>query len=87
MMIEGYDIDKIASEDARLSLLLYSLPYGNKWDFHAGDLLRISKSKIKEPFVILGNPPYIRYQYLEENQRSEGQSAAALCQCMERWYG
>jgi hypothetical protein len=57
-MIEGYDIDKFASEVARLSLLLYSLPYGNKWDIHAGDLLRISKSKIKEPFVILGNPPY-----------------------------
>ena len=57
-MIEGYDIDKFASEVARLSLLLYSLPYGNKWNIHAGDLLRISKSKIKEPFVILGNPPY-----------------------------
>lgn len=57
-MIEGYDIDKFASEVARLSLLLYSLPYGNKWDIHAGDLLRISKSKIKEPFVILGNLPY-----------------------------
>ena len=36
-MIEGYDIDKFASEVARLSLLLYSLPYGNKWDIHAGD--------------------------------------------------
>ena len=46
-MIEGYDIDKFASEVARLSLLLYSLPYGNKWDIHAGDLLRISKSKNK----------------------------------------
>ena len=57
-MIEGYDIDRFASEVARLSLLLYSLPYGNKWNIHAGDLLRISKSKIKEPFVVLGNPPY-----------------------------
>lgn len=57
-MIEGYDIDKFASEVARLSLLLYSLPYGNKWNIHAGDLLRISKSKIQVPSVILGNPPY-----------------------------
>lgn len=57
-MIEGYDIDKFASEVARLSLLLYSLPYGNKWNIRAGDLLRISKSKIQIPYVILGNPPY-----------------------------
>lgn len=57
-MIEGYDIDKFASEVARLSLLLYSFPYGNKWNIHAGDLLRISKSKIQVPSVILGNPPY-----------------------------
>ena len=57
-MIEGYDIDRFASEVARLSLLLYSLPYGNKWNIHAGDLLRIHKSKIHRPSVILGNPPY-----------------------------
>lgn len=57
-MIEGYDIDKFASEVARLSLLLYSLPYGNKWNIQAGDLLRISKSEIKVPTIILGNPPY-----------------------------
>ena len=57
-MIEGYDIDKFASEVARLSLLLYSLPYGNKWNIHAGDLLRINKSKIQIPSVIVGNPPY-----------------------------
>lgn len=57
-MIEGYDIDKFASEVARLSLLLYSLPYGNKWNIHAGDWLRINKSKIQIPSVIIGNPPY-----------------------------
>lgn len=43
---------------ARLSLLFYSLTYGNKWNTHAGDLLRISKSNIKIPYVRLGNPPY-----------------------------
>lgn len=57
-MIEGYDIDKFASEVARLSLLLYSLPYGNEWNIRAGDLLRINKSKIQIPSIILGNPPY-----------------------------
>lgn len=57
-MIEGYDIDRFASEVARLSLLLYSLPYGNKWNIHAGDLFRIGKSKIQAPYIILGNPPY-----------------------------
>lgn len=57
-MIEGYDIDRFASEVARLSLLLYSLPYGNKWNIHAGDLFHIGKSKIQVPYIILGNPPY-----------------------------
>lgn len=57
-MIQGYDIDKFASEVARLSLLLYSLPYGNRWNINTGDLLSISKSKINEPSIILGNPPY-----------------------------
>lgn len=57
-MIEGYDIDKFASEVARLSLLLYSLPYGNKWNVRTGDLLRLSKSKVQTPYIILGNPPY-----------------------------
>lgn len=57
-MIQGYDIDKFASEVARLSLLLYSLPYGNQWNIHAGNLLHIDKSKIQIPSVVLGNPPY-----------------------------
>lgn len=57
-MIAGYDKDQFASEVARLSLLLYSLPYGNRWDIRAGDLLCINESQIKIPYVILGNPPY-----------------------------
>lgn len=57
-MIEGYDIDKFASEVARLSLLLYSFPYGNKWNVNSGDLLRLNKDDVKTPYVILGNPPY-----------------------------
>lgn len=57
-MIEGNDIDKFASEVAKLSLLLYSLPYGNKWNIHAGDLLCINASEIQMPSVVLGNPPY-----------------------------
>lgn len=56
-MIEGYDIDKFASEVARLSLLLYGLPYGNKWKIHSGDLLRLG-NKVRVPYIILGNPPY-----------------------------
>lgn len=57
-MIQGYDIDKFASEVARLSLLLYSLPYGNKWDIKSGDLLRINDKLIRTPYIVLGNPPY-----------------------------
>lgn len=57
-MIEGYDIDKFASEVARLSLLLYSLPYGNQWSIKAGDLLRMKRPMGDFPYVIMGNPPY-----------------------------
>lgn len=79
-MIEGYDIDKFASEVARLSLLLYSLPYGNKWNIHAGDLLRINKSKIQVPFVILGNPPY---EEVRGNSQKKQKAAAFLDKYLE----
>ena len=57
-MIQGYDIDRFASEVARLSLLLYSLPYGNQWNISTGDLLRMEKPKGQLPYIILGNPAY-----------------------------
>lgn len=79
-MIEGYDIDKFASEVARLALLLYSLPYGNKWNIHAGDLLRINKSKIQVPFVILGNPPY---EEVRGNSQKKQKAAAFLDKYLE----
>lgn len=79
-MIEGYDIDKFASEVARLSLLLYSLPYGNKWNIHAGDLLRINKSKIQVPFVILGKPPY---EEVRGNSQKKQKAAAFLDKYLE----
>ena len=79
-MIEGYDIDKFASEVTRLSLLLYSLPYGNKWNIHAGDLLRINKSKIQVPFVILGNPPY---EEVRGNSQKKQKAAAFLDKYLE----
>lgn len=82
-MIEGYDIDKFASEVARLSLLLYSLPYGNKWNIHAGDLLRINKSKIQVPFVILGNPPY---EEVRGNSQKKQKAAAFLDKYLEWLY-
>lgn len=57
-MIQGFDIDRFASEVARLSLLLYSLPYGNKWNIKAADLLSVNDKEIRKPYIILGNPPY-----------------------------
>ncbi|KLU69349.1 MAG: hypothetical protein RHS_4818 [Robinsoniella sp. RHS] len=56
-MIAGYDLDKFASEVARLSFLLYSLPYGNKWNVKAGDLLKLNSVE-ESPYIIMGNPPY-----------------------------
>lgn len=79
-MIEGYDIDKFASEVSRLSLLLYSLPYGNKWNIRAGDLLRISTSKMRIPFVILGNPPY---EEVRGNNQKTQKAAAFLDKYLE----
>lgn len=79
-MIEGYDIDKFASEVARLSLLLYSLPYGNKWNVHEGDLLQINKSKIQIPSVILGNPPY---EEVRGNSQKIQKAAAFLDKYLE----
>jgi type I restriction-modification system DNA methylase subunit len=55
--ITGYDFDRFASEVARLSLLLYNLPYGNKWNILTADLLLINELEYK-PTIILGNPPY-----------------------------
>lgn len=56
--IAGYDIDRFASEVARLSLLLYSLPYGNRWNIKSADLVKITDYQEVTPTIILGNPPY-----------------------------
>lgn len=77
-MIEGYDIDRFASEVARLSLLLYSLPYGNKWNIHAGDLFHVGKAKIQTPYIILGNPPYEEVR----GNSLKTQKAAAFLTCI-----
>lgn len=56
--IAGYDIDRFASEVARLSMLLYSLPYGNKWNIKSADLMKMIDYQEVIPTIILGNPPY-----------------------------
>lgn len=72
-MIEGNDIDRFASEVARLSLLLYGLPYGNRWKIRTGDLLTIRKSGLRMPYIILGNPPYE-----EKNEKGRKEQKAML---------
>ena len=69
-MIEGYDKDEFASEVARVSFLLYSLPFGNKWNIYPRDLLCMSEAQIQTPYVILGNPPYkeVRRNGLKEQE-------------------
>lgn len=79
-LIQGYDIDKFASEVARLSLLLYSLPYGNKWNVKSGDLLRVNVSDINKPYIILGNPPY---EETRKNKKKNQKATAFLDKYLE----
>lgn len=73
-MIQGYDIDRFASEVAKLSLLLYSLPAEVRWNIRAGDLLRLNQKEVRSPYIILGNPPYEE----KRGDRKRTQKAAAF---------
>ena len=54
--ITGIEIDKFASEIAKLSLLVYSIPYGNKWNIINSDFFKVSLNR--NPSIIMTNPPF-----------------------------
>lgn len=54
--ITGVEIDKFASEVAKLSLLVYSIPYGNKWNIINSDFLQLPFDR--KPSIIMTNPPF-----------------------------
>ena len=65
----GNDSDVFATEVSRLSLLLFSIPYGNSWNVTTNDFLY--KSIANDPCIIIGNPPF------EESRRGEKFQKAA----------
>lgn len=54
--ITGIEIDKFASEIAKLSLLVYSIPYGNKWNVINSDFFKVPLNR--NPSIIMTNPPF-----------------------------
>ncbi len=79
--IHGWDIDKKAVDDALRKLNKIVEPYKIKvnWNIRvlnslhfsafANELFPIDEVKIKKFDFIVGNPPYIRIQHLEESER------------------
>lgn len=54
--VSGSDVDPIATEIARLSMLVSSLPLGNNWEIETRDVLE-DPPRI-EPTIIVSNPPW-----------------------------
>ena len=61
--ITGIEIDKFASEIAKLSLLVYSIPYGNKWNVINSDFFKVPLNR--NPSIIMTNPPF---EYLKNEE-------------------
>ncbi|PKM82968.1 MAG: hypothetical protein CVU89_02235 [Firmicutes bacterium HGW-Firmicutes-14] len=54
--ITGVELDKFASEVAKLSLLVYSIPYGNRWNIINSDFFQVPLNR--KPSIIMTNPPF-----------------------------
>jgi len=77
--IQGWDIDKVALEDARKNLnkFIEDFKFKINWKLIQKDTL---KEKTAEQFdFIIGNPPYIRIQHLEKKQREYIQENYNFC--------
>lgn len=57
--IYGIDSDPFATEVAKKSLLLASLPFGNSWKITPGDFLKSSLDLKIKPTIIVANPPFL----------------------------
>lgn len=56
--IRGWDIDSVATEIARLTLVVQSLPYGNHWAIEERDALKRTSSEDRAR-VVVSNPPWM----------------------------
>ena len=68
----GVDKDDFATEVARLSLLLFSLPFGDSWHVYPRDFLALRPEGLFEtlPRIIVGNPPF-REERSREGRRHQ----------------
>lgn len=54
--LHGWDVDPIAVEIARLSLVVHSLPFGNHWQVESRDAFAQSDRGVAQ--VVVSNPPW-----------------------------
>ncbi len=79
--VYGWDIDEKAVEDCKHNLdeLLKPLNINVKWNIEVCDALFFYEKFDKKFDFIVGNPPYIRIQHLEETQRKFIQKHFSFC--------
>jgi SAM-dependent methyltransferase len=64
--IRGWDVDQVAAEIARLSLVVQSLPYGNHWSVEVRNALAATAPN-DQAQVVVSNPPW----QLEQGQSED----------------
>ena len=70
--IWGLDTDGLASETARLSLLLRSLPFGDNWNIKTGNFVEIDRSILPEQIsIIVGNPPFSEPRAIDKKRQEK----------------
>jgi type I restriction-modification system DNA methylase subunit len=79
--VHGWDIDEKAVEDCKrhLNELIAPLDIYVKWNIEVCDALFFYENFNKKFDFIVGNPPYIRIQHLEETQRKSIQTHFSFC--------
>jgi len=77
----GVDKDEFATEVAGLSLLLFSLPFGDSWHVYARDFLALRPQELfrRRPRIIVGNPPF------REERSRKGQRYQVAADVVERY--
>lgn len=75
--IHGADVDEVATEIARLSLVIHSLPFGNDWRIDVEDAL--ASTSDEQVAAVVSNPPWS-----DDETRGGKQAERFLDQMMHR---